>query len=372
MSQSSVPASPLRILHVVYSFGIGGSETVAREVALRLGEQGHANMVVALEHDGPLSGEFRSAGIAAHALNRGEGSMLGAMYRLFRLVREFRPHALHTHHMYMLFHAVPAAVLTRTPIVHTEHEFWSLDTAKGRLLMPFLARFCRWITAVNDETRQFMEQRLDLSGKLLVTVRNGIDIKRFSGTGTLRRADMGLGSDDRVAVIVARLEPVKNHHMLLRAWQQVVREVAGAKLLVAGTGSLAEALRDDAAALGLADSVHFLGPRRDVHEILPLADMAVLSSCDEGLPLFLLEAMAAGLPVVSTRVGGVPRLISEGENGHMVDEGDEQALAQAVAGLLNDPSRASRMGAAGRRRVEAAYDLDAAVGRYLDLYRGGE
>lgn len=361
-------ARSLRIMHVVYSFGIGGSETVAREVAMRLGDRGHTNMVVALEHDGPLSDEFRSKGIPAHAVNRAEISMLGAMFRVFQLVRKFRPDVLHTHHMYMLFYTVPASLLTRTPIIHTEHEFWSLDTPKGRLFMPVLGMFCRWITAVNEETRLFMARGLKLQKRKLVTVPNGIDLTRFASASVLQRSDFGLNANDCVAVIVARLEPVKNHSMLLRAWRIVVDSVPGAKLLVIGAGSLGDTLRDESTALGLSERVNFLGPRRDVHAILPLADVAVLTSHDEGLPLSLLEAMAAGLPVVSTNVGGVPEVVRDGVNGILVQGEDPQVFAKAVIRVFNDLSSARNMGKDGRKLVERTYDLDVAVGRYLELY----
>lgn len=367
-------ASPLRVAHIVYSFGLGGSETVAREVAVQLAERGHRNMVVALEHDGPLAEEFRAMGIAAHAVERADKGMVQSMLDVWRLVRTFRPDVLHTHHMYMLFYTVPAAVLTRTPIVHTEHEFWSLDTRKGRLFMPVLGRFCRWITAVNEETRRFMQDALGLQRGKLVTVLNGVDVQRFApqsnGTGPeLNRADMGLEADARVAVIVARLEPVKNHSMLLHAWRQVLDAEPRARLVVVGAGSMHDALRQEAERLNLGKAVLFTGPRRDVPALLRLADVAVLSSHDEGLPMCLLEAMATELPVVATDVGGVSGVVRNGENGLLVAPDDPAAFAAAVLELFQDTAAARRMGREGRAGVLGRYDLGAAVDRYLALYR---
>jgi len=359
---------PMKILHVVYSFGIGGSESVAREVAMCLQERGHVNMVVALEHDGPLSGEFRDRGIAAHSVGRAGKSMLRAMRDMIGVCKEFRPDVIHTHHMYMLFHTVPAAVRVRAPIVHTEHEFWSLDTRKGRLLMPLLGRFCGRITAVNDDTGRFMVDELRLREDKLATVFNGIDLRRFNGSSILSRRSLGLSPGDKVAVVVARLEQVKNHDMLLHAWQRVCRAVPQARLLVIGEGSQSDILKLRNAELGLNGKVIFLGPRRDVHDILPLADVAVLSSRDEGLPMCLLEAMAVGLPVVSTDVGGVGRLVKEGEHGRLVPDDDDEAFARAVVDLFGDGERARAMGRAGLSLVKGMYDLETSVDRYQEMY----
>lgn len=365
---SGSETSIMKILHVIYSFGIGGSESVAREVALNLQARSHENLVVALEHDGPLSAEFREHGIGTVVVDRANKSTTQAMKEVARACGEFQPDVIHTHHFYMLFYAMWGAVRHRVPVVHTEHEFWSLNTLKGKLFLPWLGRMCGRVTAVNEDTRAFMADRLHLPERKLVTVLNGIDLRRFNPQTSLRRADLGLADNDKVGIIVARLEPVKNHAMLIRAWQRVVEEVGEAKLLIVGEGSLGEPLKAQAESAGLKDNVLFLGPRRDVDELLPLADISLLSSLDEGLPMCLLEAMACELPVVATSVGGVPKLVVDGEHGRLVPSDDHDAMAGAVVGLFRDGAGCEAMGRNGHAAVEGTYDLESSVDRYEEMY----
>lgn len=359
---------PLKILHVVYSFGIGGSESVAREVALILQERGHKNMVVALDHDGPLSAEFRRHGIAIYSVNKVNKTILGAMGEITDVCREFQPDVIHTHHMYTLFYTVFGAFRAGAPIVHTEHEFWSLDTLKGKLLMPFMGCFCGKITAVNDDTKQFMADVLRLQKRKLETVLNGIDLRRFNGNSALSREDLGLKPEHKVAGIVARLEPVKNHAMLLRAWKRIAERLSEAMLLIVGEGSLEHELKAQVETLGIKGHVRFLGPRRDVHDLLPLMDVAVLTSINEGLPMFLLEAMAVGLPVAAAAVGGVPKLIRDGEHGRLVGNDDDAALAEAVVAMFANPDLLKEMGRTNMALVKGRYDLEASVDRYFEMY----
>ncbi len=358
----------LRIMHVLYSLDIGGSETVGSEIAKYMQSNGHSNMVVALEHDGVLSAELRALGIETRAVNRAGKGMFEAMKDVWDIISEFKPEVIHTHHMYTLFYTVAGAFRFRVPIVHTEHEFWTLDTRNGKLYMPFLGRFCGAITAVNDSTRDFMRDSLKLQPRKLVTVLNGIDLKRYNARTSLARSDIGLKDSDKVAGIVARLDKVKNHEMLIRAWTIVVKEAPEAMLVVVGEGEEEKFLKGLVKELNLDGRVVFLGPRRDVSDILPLLDVAVLSSREEGLPMTLLEAMASELPVVATAVGGVPQLVKDGSNGLLCESGDESGMAAAIVEIFNSGKNAREMGMAGLRLVREKYSLDSSAGYYESMY----
>lgn len=358
----------LRIMHLLYSLDIGGSETVGSEIARYMQSNGHSNMVVALEHDGVLSAELNARGIETRAIERADKGMFESMKDVWDLVSEFRPDVIHTHHMYTLFYTVAGAFRFRVPIVHTEHEFWTLDTRNGRLYMPFLGRFCGVITAVNDSTRHFMRDSLKLQQNKLVTVLNGIDLNRYNSQTSLERRDIGLEAGDKVASIVARLDKVKNHEMLLRAWSLVTEKVPVAKLVIVGEGDQEPLLKKQVQESGLGESVIFLGPRRDVADILPLLDVAVLSSSEEGLPMTLLEAMASELPVVATAVGGVPQLVRDRVNGLLCGNGDESGMAEALVKIFSSKSTACDMGQAGLQLVRERYSLDYSAGCYERMY----
>jgi len=168
-------------------------------------------------------------------------------------------------------------------------------------------------------------------------------------------------------VHVGRFAPPKNHALLVEAFAQV-RADTPLYLLLVGGGELQDAVREQVAALGLESRVRFLGVRADVADILRASDMFVLSSRVEGNPLSVMEAMAAGLPVVSTAVGGVPELVREGETGLLVPSEDAGALARAVQVLVDDPVRRQAMGAAARRDAVSRFDIRHTVRGYEQLY----
>jgi glycosyltransferase involved in cell wall biosynthesis len=169
---------------------------------------------------------------------------------------------------------------------------------------------------------------------------------------------------------VARLEPVKDQAMLLRAFAAVRAVVPQARLCLVGDGSLRGSLERQAIAAGLGDAVMFLGQRADVEAILPAFDVFALSSSSEGLPLTILEAMAAGLPCVATDVGAVTDAVIAGETGLVTPPGDAPAFTAALLDLVRDPNRAQRMGDNGRRRAHSHFDLRVMTRKYEDLWGG--
>jgi glycosyltransferase involved in cell wall biosynthesis len=200
-----------------------------------------------------------------------------------------------------------------------------------------------------------------VSAERVRTICNGIDVQRFTYTGSQR---------DGPAVLVARLSPEKDIDTLLRAAALAVAHDPAFRLEIAGDGPCREALRQTCAELGLQEQVRFLGQVRDVPGLLARAGMFVLSSISEGISLTLLEAMACGLPLVATRVGGNPEVIAEGETGFLVPPQNPPALADALLRLRRDPSLCMQLGQAGRRRVEARFDVRRMVEQYQELYRG--
>jgi glycosyltransferase involved in cell wall biosynthesis len=233
-----------------------------------------------------------------------------------------------------------------------------------------MARLTRLVIADSEKVRRQLVEGQGLPAAKVATILNGIDTARFGAAGDPAQARRALGLNGRGPVIgtVGRLEPVKDHATLLQAFRRVREAHPGAALVVAGDGPLREPLEAQARALGLAGSVTFLGRRSDVADWLGGLDVFVLSSVSEGLPLTVLEAMAAGVPVVSTDVGGIQEIIRAPGEGRLVAPRSPDSMAEAVLALLADEAARRAIGRAGRERVRAAFDLQRMVDAYETAY----
>jgi glycosyltransferase involved in cell wall biosynthesis len=291
---------------------------------------------------------------------------------IFRLARWLRAAAVdlaHTHNPMALIYGAPAARLAGAAVVHTKHG--SNPGGRSALLAAKLAaRFVDAFVAVSPETAAVARRRREVDDRRLSVIANGIDLGRFRQDSTARervRSDLGIEPGSWVVGTVGRIAEEKNQALLLRA----VAPLLGRKtrLVVAGDGPLLAPLSELASTLGISPFVHFLGARSDVPDLLNALDAFVLCSNTEGLPLVIPEAMATGLPVVSTSVGGIPTVIDDGQTGLLVPAGDEQALRERVALLQADPDMSHTLGiraqsAAARRFSAARMQSD-----YLQLYQ---
>ena len=227
--------------------------------------------------------------------------------------------------------------------------------------------------AVSPELRALASALGDCAPRKLAVIENGIDLVRFAGQpGDRQAARAALGIPESAWVIgsVGRLAPEKDYPLLVRACAPLLG--AGARLLIVGDGSEAAAIRKEAVGRGVEDAVLLPGARDDVPRLLAGLDVFVISSRMEGLPLCSLEAMAAGLPVVATSVGGLPGLIEDGVTGYLVPPNDEEALRRRLVALRDDRDTARAVGERGRAHVRRHYSREAMVERYLKLYASFE
>ncbi len=356
-----------RLLHVMYSFSIGGSEMVARDIALGLDDWIHG--AVALGPGGPLEAELNQAGVLTWAVRADQPSPLRTVTRLRRVIREFRPDVVHSHHLYGLTYACLGSLFSGVRLVHTEHEYYSLMGAKARRRIKRLSRFCQAVTAVNEETAAFLTDEAGVARELVSVIRNGVDVDLYRRAG-IAREQLQLADSDQVIGIVGRLEPVKGHGILLEAFAEVRKSAPYVKLLIVGDGSERARLEAKASDLGLADDVRFVGPRRDIPDLLHAMDVFVVSSLEEGLPMSLLEAMAAARPVVATAVGSIPGVVRNGETGLLVPPDDKTALAAALDALLRDQNLRNRLAANALQLAGEEYSLRASLAKYREVYNG--
>ena len=319
----------------------------------------------------PVADAARELGATVRAVPALSPRLDGAR-KLTGFVRELkreRPAVFHAHLSWPLAARFPlaAAVVARVPaVVATFHLFPPTPLRRTTLLQGRMlaARMGRAI-AVSQAIATSLDAVLGWAPQKIEVIRNGIDIERFQQRPDpeLRRA-LTEGSDDVLFVTTARLDPQKGLEVLLRAAQAV----DGAKFVIAGTGPERARLESQAEALGVSDRVQFLGHRDDVPALLAASDAFVLPSLFEGTPLALLEAMAAGKPVVSSAISGTEELVNDGETGLLVRAGDPGALADALRRIVAEPELRGRLGEAARRRAETEHSAVSSTGRVATVY----
>jgi glycosyltransferase involved in cell wall biosynthesis len=290
--------------------------------------------------------------------------------RLRHLVREANIEVVHTHSP--LVAAVARPVLRGLPrrhrpaLVGTEHNLWSSYRRATRWANRLTLPLEDATIAVSDEVRLSMPPRLAERAEVLV---HGVDVEAIVARRSERqdaRSELGVGPGEVLVATVANLRSNKDYPTMLRAARAVLDIGVPVRFVSVGQGPLAKVLADERDRLGLGDRFRFLGFRPDPIPVLAAADVFCLSSRFEGLPIALLEALAVGLPVVATRVGGIPSVVNDGTEGILVDPGDASALADGIVALC-DASRRSRYAGAAAERA-TAFGIDPAVRRQQDLY----
>jgi glycosyltransferase involved in cell wall biosynthesis len=375
---------PLTVLHCRASFARHGPEQALDQLLPALREQAIEPRVLALYRaptDGPATHPWvtgmRAAGFVADQVPDPGPLSLGVVRRLRRRVMDSGADILHTHdYKTNVLGGLAARRAEKSmPWVATVH-LHTRTTRRLRIyraLDLFLLRLAdRVITVSRDQRRMLLERGVDR--RRLVLIPNVIDASGFAASAGKRedtRAALGLLPEVPVAILVGRLTAQKAVDCFLTVASAVSDVRPDARFLIVGDGPERPALDAQTDALGISDNVLFLGYREDVPSLLLASDVFVLSSLAEGLPLALLEAMAVGLPVVASRVGGVPDVVRGGENGILVRPGMPLSLAEGMLELMEDPEQARRLGEAGRQHVCRSFGPSQAARRMAAVYRTG-
>jgi sugar transferase (PEP-CTERM/EpsH1 system associated) len=368
-------ASVVKILHVVLGLDVGGLERMVLSLLGRLDRSRWDPVVVALDEPGALAPELRRLGIPLRVLGRGRGLDLDLARRLSGIVREEGARLVHTHNATAHIYGAVAAHLAvlrgqgRPRIVHTKHGRNQPEHRRRVLLNRFSAALTDRVVAVGDDTASVVVEIERVPPAKVVTIGNGVDTAEFRprAGAAAARALLGVPTGGFHVGCVARLAPVKDHRTLLEAFARLRVRRPDAHLTLVGDGPERAALEERAALLDVEPAVTFAGERADVAPLLAAFDVFALASLSEGVSLTLLEAAAAGLPVVATRVGGNDEVVVDGETGLLVPAADPAALAEALAALAERPDRAT-MGAAGRARVERRFSVERMARAYAALY----
>lgn len=361
----------IHVVHVLDSLAIGGMENGVVNV-INAARHGLRHTVVTMTADGPLSDRL-PAGVAVHCVAKRAGIDLRAIARLARLFRRLRPDVVHSRN-WGAFDAVVAARLAGVrAVVHGEHgreasDPLGLNARRNRIrrvLGPLVSRF----VTVSFDLRRWLVGTVGIPAGKVLTIHNGVDTARFSdGDPTEARRTLGLPADAPVIGTVGRLDPVKDQAGLLAAFAAFPDSPSGPRLAIVGEGPCRQMLESEIARLHLTGRAHLCGERRDIPSVLKAFDVFALPSRAEGISNTILEAMATGLPVVATDVGGNPELVEPDVTGRLVPAADPAALETALRSYVSDPYLRAQHGKAGRERVLQHFSLERMAQAHTDLY----
>ena len=366
--------SPARVLELLTSTAIGGGPKQVFDLVTRL-PRAELTPLIAAPRDGAYFERFREAGVDTRelSLNRLRPSTL---VRVIQLIRRERADIVHSHGKGAGLYGRLAAAWTGIPAIHTFHGIHYGRYAQGvdalyLGLERALSRFTRVIINVSEsQAREGAALRLFRPGQGVVIV-NGVDIDeidRLAARSPVTRASLGLGPEHLVLGCVTRFDQVKGTASLLDAVRRLALRLPSVHLVLVGGGAEERGLRSLAAAAGVAGHVTFLNFLPRAPRALPLFDLYVSASHREGLPLAVLEAMAAGLPVVATRVAGHVDAVEHGITGLLAEPDNVADLSAHVLDLLADSGRRQRMGAAGRERIERQFSAERMVAQTAAVY----
>lgn len=368
----------MRIVQFVNNLDMGGLERFVLDLAQCQLAEGHQPAIYCLTHPGRLAAESERSGIKVHSFDKSAGPHPGTLWKIVRQLRIDRPDVLHSHNHLVHHYAVVAGRLAGVPVlVNTRHgsERVMVSSPSGSfvstapvdkssdLIYRATVPFVDSVVLISEATRRFYIQHRGVPASKTRVILNGAHLEKFLASPAHPAA-----APPRIRFgTAARLVPVKDHYTLLRAFAAVVLQVPHAELAIAGDGPLRKELEAFTKELNLSDRVTFTGALPDTPKFLSELDIFVLSSLSEGLPISLLEAMAAGLPVVSTRAGGVDEVAIDGETAFLADPADAEDLAQAMIKMAKR-SDLAEIGALGREKVKTQFRIEQSWAEYHKLF----
>lgn len=375
MDKGSGKRRKYKLLFINYSLGMGGIETLLLELCRHLVEDGKITpSICVFEKRGHIRNEFEALGVPVHVLKKREGLDITLPWRVRNLIKEHGFDLVHAHNQGAWLYGGMGTVLAGCKLLYTEHSTiakYSVPSQKRlRVVFRRLAKKTTLVTTVAKHLVHDLMAQIGVPEEKILTIYNGIDASLFQVDVDRKSLlkELGVSSSDKIVGILASLTEAKDHATLLNAFAQVVSKVPESVLLICGAGPLETTLKEQAESQGLIQRVRFLGVRRDVANLLKVFNVFVLSSVREGLPVSILEAMAAGCPVVATNIPGNAELVEHGRSGLLVSPRHPEKLAESIVRVLQDTEFSKMLAETGRKRVAEEFSFDAMIRSYLSLY----
>lgn len=372
-------ARPL-IVHVIYKLDFGGLEVLLAECINRMPQTQYRHAVVCLTTFTDFAKAITAPGVEIHALEKPPGLAPGIHWKLWRLLRKLRPAVVHTYNLAAVEYALTAALAGVPVRVHAEHGRDAGDpngtNPKHRFLRRIVTPFIDRYIAVSQDLQDWLRNFIGVPAHKALFIPNGVDTDRFHPAGAGSPCPPGmevLGEGNFVIGTVGRVQDIKNHAGLIDAFLLLRDSLPGEqaarlRLAIVGDGPLMQKVRLKVSEAGLDKIVWLPGARRDISDIMRRFSVFVLPSFAEGTPVTVLEAMATGLPVVASRVGGIPEVVEDGAQGQLVSAGDAQALAKALRNYVTQPDLVQAHGNHARASIESKASVKSMVAAYMELY----
>lgn len=338
----------INVLFVVMHLKGGGSERLVHNLALKL-DRKFLNPSIAYFFEDVALKEFSKYEIPLYHVPKNKRFDISTMLKLSDLIKENNIHVVNAHHfMPMVYSFYGCKIKNNCRLIYTEHSIWEIEKIpwKWRKAGGYLLSRSDGVVGVSEEVTEAIQNRFNLHPSKVFTIKNGVDLNAYRSSNNKEelRKELGIAEDEKVIGIVANLKRIKNHIFLLRAFNELIKSYDKVKLLLVGQGfendpeNTEAELRIFVDKNGLKEKVLFLGYRSDIPDLLNIMDIFCLTSFNEGLPISLIEAMAAGLPVVGANVEGIRDVIIPDKNGFLVQLGDIKGLKNALYILLIDKS----------------------------------
>ena len=362
------------ICHVIHALGVGGAEVLVDQMIRRMHKDFRC-IVAVLDEIGEIGTRLQDDGFIVEHLHRQPGIDRGCATRLRQFADREGAEILHAHQCTPFFQAMLSRGLTgRRPVVFTEHgrHFPDTPSRKRAIVNRMLLKRCDRLFGCGAAVRQALIDNEGLPESRVEVIYNGVDLKALSkptpGARERVRAEFGYSANDFVAVQVARLHEMKDHQTALKAVDEARHKIPGLRLLLAGDGDQRSAIEQTIQERGLEQTVTLAGTRKDIADLLSASDVFLLSSISEGIPLTVIESMAARRPVVSTAVGGLPELIEHGVSGMLAPSGDASSLSASLVQLYRNADLRNQMAEVAAGRAQEKFSLQGMLNSYRDVY----
>lgn len=374
MTNKTSPGRNLRILFLTPAMGVGGVGRQLFELSTALKSRGHEIKIISLTPIGKFGQKTQSSGVPVKSLNFRRKILAPlAVLRVRREIKSFKPDVLHAHSYHAIIMGRLACIGLETATISTIHNVHNQnpvtkkrrdDTTLRDRVYSITDRFTDITTFVSNESKNRYVRASAVPGNKSIKVYNGINVEQFSPSPPAEDV-----SDNFIWITVGSLERRKDHRTLLEAIDILCNKEKNFTVWFIGEGRLREKLERTTAALEIEDFVEFKGEMYDIPGQLNKSDAFVLPSQSEGFGLVVAEAMACGLPVVSTNSGGPTEIVVDGETGILVSKGDPQSLADSMAKIMKMPDEnRSELGSKGRKRIENQFSINQIVSRWERVY----
>jgi len=362
----------VKLAQITHDLAIGGLQQVVVNICRTIDREKFDVTVICLRALGAFVPEVERMGIKVRLVpQKHKGTDYFSFLKLANILKEEKIEVIHTHNTQPFFDGTIAGLLAGVKtIVHTDHARNFPDKRRYMFAEWLVSHFAYKIVGVSDDTCQNLVRYEKISRKKTKTIMNGIDLAKYEIKidQERKRAELGLDGRGPIIGLAARLVEAKGIRYLLQAMKDVIPLFPDITLLIAGDGPLQDDLKRMSVDLGIGRWVLFIGPRLDIPELLKLFDIYVLPSVSEGLPMVLLEAMAAGCPIIATEVGGVPMAVRHGQNGSLVKPENPKALSSEIIRLLSNKDVRERYSENGMTLAREKFSAEVMTQNYERLY----